>query len=238
MAAYDAVIREVQEKGIARDELDAVKVKFRSDYYSIARRRHGFYMPRFGLMHYLACFTLFDGDPDRVNTDPGRFSRRHAGAGAGRGAKNIWCRAIARSLIRRPVAKEVRDDAATASQDTFAASRSRAWARAARCLAATRTCDTLANGMQVVLAESRTFPKITGAALFSQRQCRGRARAPGPRGNDGYRGAHGHGHRAPAARSKRICAAWAPILARTPARTQARFRRSRPGGIFGASCWN
>ena len=25
-------------------------------------------MPRFGLMHYLACFTLFDGDPDRVNT--------------------------------------------------------------------------------------------------------------------------------------------------------------------------
>jgi len=25
-------------------------------------------MPRFGLMHYLACFTLFDGDPNRVNT--------------------------------------------------------------------------------------------------------------------------------------------------------------------------
>ena len=25
-------------------------------------------MPRFGLMHYLACFTLFDGDPDRVNS--------------------------------------------------------------------------------------------------------------------------------------------------------------------------
>jgi predicted Zn-dependent peptidase len=28
----------------------------------------GSYMPRFGLMHYLACFTLFDGDPDRINT--------------------------------------------------------------------------------------------------------------------------------------------------------------------------
>ena len=28
----------------------------------------GSYMPRFGLMHYLACFTLFDGDPNRVNT--------------------------------------------------------------------------------------------------------------------------------------------------------------------------
>ena len=25
-------------------------------------------MPRFGLMHYLACFTLFDGDPKRINT--------------------------------------------------------------------------------------------------------------------------------------------------------------------------
>ena len=25
-------------------------------------------MPRFGLMHYLACFTLFDGDPNRINT--------------------------------------------------------------------------------------------------------------------------------------------------------------------------
>ena len=28
----------------------------------------GSHMPRFGLMHYLACFTLFDGDPHRVNT--------------------------------------------------------------------------------------------------------------------------------------------------------------------------
>jgi len=28
----------------------------------------GSYMPRFGLMHYLACFTLFDGDPKRINT--------------------------------------------------------------------------------------------------------------------------------------------------------------------------
>jgi predicted Zn-dependent peptidase len=28
----------------------------------------GAHMPRFGLMHYLACFTLFDGDPQRINT--------------------------------------------------------------------------------------------------------------------------------------------------------------------------
>jgi zinc protease len=68
IAAYDEIIREVQEKGIAQDEIEAVKVKFRSDYYSMLEGGMGSYMPRFGLMHYLACFTLFDGDPDRVNT--------------------------------------------------------------------------------------------------------------------------------------------------------------------------
>ena len=39
-------------------------------------------MPRFGLMHYLACFTLFDGDPGRVNTILDEVSRRHARTGA------------------------------------------------------------------------------------------------------------------------------------------------------------
>ena len=68
IAAYDEVIREVQEKGISQDELEAVKVKFRSDYYSMLEGGMGSYMPRFGLMHYLACFTLFDGDPGRINT--------------------------------------------------------------------------------------------------------------------------------------------------------------------------
>ena len=50
------------------NELDPVKVKFRSDYYSMLEGGMGASMPRFGLMHYLACFTLFDGDPNRVNT--------------------------------------------------------------------------------------------------------------------------------------------------------------------------
>ncbi len=66
--AFDDVIREIQEKGITNEELDPVKVKFRSDYYSMLEGGMGSYMPRFGLMHYLACFTLFDGDPDRINT--------------------------------------------------------------------------------------------------------------------------------------------------------------------------
>jgi len=68
IAAFDEVIRELQEKGIGVEELDAVKVKYRADHYSMLEGGMGSYMPRFGLMHYLACFTLFDGDPDRVNT--------------------------------------------------------------------------------------------------------------------------------------------------------------------------
>jgi zinc protease len=65
---FDNIIREIQEQEISADELDSVKVKFRADYYSMLEGGMGSYMPRFGLMHYLACFTLFDGDPDRVNS--------------------------------------------------------------------------------------------------------------------------------------------------------------------------
>jgi len=68
VAVYDEVIEELQHKGVPQDELDAVKVKFRADYYSMLEGGMGSYMPRFGLMHYLACFTLFDGDPKRINT--------------------------------------------------------------------------------------------------------------------------------------------------------------------------
>lgn len=65
LAAFDAVIREVQEKGISANELEQLKVKWRSDYYSTLEGGH---MPRFGLMHLLACFTLFDNEPQLVNT--------------------------------------------------------------------------------------------------------------------------------------------------------------------------
>jgi zinc protease len=68
LAAYDAIVQEVREKGIEPSELEEVKVKFRSDYYSSLEGGHGSSFPRFGLMHYLACFTLFDGDPGLVNT--------------------------------------------------------------------------------------------------------------------------------------------------------------------------
>jgi len=68
LAAFDPVLREVQEKGITQEELDQLKVKWRSDYYSTLESGRGGSLPRFGLMHLLACFTLFDNEPQLVNT--------------------------------------------------------------------------------------------------------------------------------------------------------------------------
>ncbi len=68
LKAFDMVIREVQENGITEEELQQVKVKWRSDYYSTLEGGRGGYMPRYGLMHLLACFTLFDNDPQLVNS--------------------------------------------------------------------------------------------------------------------------------------------------------------------------
>ena len=67
LRAFDAVIHEVRENGITEDELQQIKVKWRSDYYSTLEGGRGGYMPRYGLMHLLACFTLFDDDPQLVN---------------------------------------------------------------------------------------------------------------------------------------------------------------------------
>jgi len=68
MAAYDAIVDDVRKNGIAPDELEHVKVKFRAEYYSSLEGGHGSSFPRFGLMHYLACFTLFDNDPTLINS--------------------------------------------------------------------------------------------------------------------------------------------------------------------------
>ena len=68
LAAFDAVLRGVQQNGISDDELQQLKIKWRSDYYSTLEGGRGGYMPRYGLMHLLACFTLFDNDPQLVNS--------------------------------------------------------------------------------------------------------------------------------------------------------------------------
>ncbi len=106
IAAFDSIIHDLQENGITEEELAPVKVKLRSDYYSMLEGGMGSHMPRFGLMHYLACFTLFDGDPNRINTLLDGFeavtpAEIQAAARKYLVAKN---RAI---VMRMPVAKEV-----------------------------------------------------------------------------------------------------------------------------------
>jgi predicted Zn-dependent peptidase len=68
LAAFDAVIHEVQQNGIGGSELDQLKVKWRSDFYAMLEGSYGGSIPKFGLMHLLACSTLFDGDPQLVNS--------------------------------------------------------------------------------------------------------------------------------------------------------------------------
>jgi zinc protease len=68
LATFDGMVREVHEKGISDSELDQLKVKWRSDYFATLEGGRGGYMPKYGLMHLLACFTLFDGEPGLVNT--------------------------------------------------------------------------------------------------------------------------------------------------------------------------
>jgi len=68
LAAFDRIIQEVQEKGITDSELAQLKVKWRSDYFATLEGGRGGHMPKYGLMHLLACFTLFDGQPQLVNS--------------------------------------------------------------------------------------------------------------------------------------------------------------------------
>ena len=105
ITAFDEVIREVQDKEISPDELEPVKVKFRSDFYSMLEGGMGSYMPRFGLMHYLACFTLFDGDPDRVNTTLDGFLAVTPAQAQSAAQKYLVPRNRA-IVVRQPVAKD------------------------------------------------------------------------------------------------------------------------------------
>ena len=67
LAEFDSVIADLQQNGVSEDELNQLKIKFRSDYYStLEGGRAG--MPRYGLMHLLACFSLFDNDPSLINS--------------------------------------------------------------------------------------------------------------------------------------------------------------------------
>src|SRR5208282_6495 len=98
---YRALVR---ARPLPASELEQVKVKLRSDFYSTLEGGAGSSVPRFGLMHYLACFTLFDGDPSLLNTALDGFLRvtpeeLHAAAGRVLRPEN---RSI---VLRLPVAK-------------------------------------------------------------------------------------------------------------------------------------
>src|SRR4029077_17778822 len=80
LAAYEEIISEMKETGITADELEPIKVKFRSNYYSMLEGGHGPSVPRYGLMHLLACFSLFDNEPGLVNTVLDGFMDVSAGA--------------------------------------------------------------------------------------------------------------------------------------------------------------
>jgi zinc protease len=104
IAAFDEVIREIQEQGITEEELAPVKVKLRAEFYSNLEGGMGAHMPRFGLMHYLACFTLFDGDPNRINTVLEGF-QAVTPAQVQAAAKKYLVPRNRAILIRKPVAK-------------------------------------------------------------------------------------------------------------------------------------
>lgn len=108
--AFDAVLREVREKGISQDELEQLKIKARSDYYSTLEGGRGGSMPRYGLMHLLACFTLFDNEPQLVNTILGGFlalKREEIQAASGK-----YLRPENRAIVfRTPVPKDAKEAA-------------------------------------------------------------------------------------------------------------------------------
>jgi zinc protease len=104
IAAFEEIMGEIRDKGIEEDELRQIQFKFRSDFYSHLEGGMGAHMPRFGLMHYLACFTLFDNDPQLINSVLDKFLA----------VKPEQVRDVARKmlvpqqrsiLIRRPVGK-------------------------------------------------------------------------------------------------------------------------------------
>jgi predicted Zn-dependent peptidase len=109
LAAFDEVIREIQEKGVSEDELAQLKVKWQSDYFSLLESGHGG-MPRYGLMHLLACFTLFDGEPQLVNEILGGFLSVTRGEILAAAQK--YLRKEKRAIVfRRPVAAGVQEAA-------------------------------------------------------------------------------------------------------------------------------
>jgi predicted Zn-dependent peptidase len=79
-------------------------VKFKSNYFSNLEGGHGAYIPRYGLMHLLACFSLFDNDPTLVNSILGGFMEVSPEA-VQSVARKLFTRHTRSIVIRQPVKK-------------------------------------------------------------------------------------------------------------------------------------
>jgi zinc protease len=110
LAVFDGIVRAMQEKGITDSELDQLKIKWRSDYFATLEGGRGGHLPKYGLMHLLACFTLFDGEPQLVNTILDGFLAvtKEQVQDAARKYLQAQNRAI---VFRKPVAKSAQEAA-------------------------------------------------------------------------------------------------------------------------------
>jgi len=104
LSAFDEIVGELRERPLPSADLEQIKVKLRSDYYSMLEGGLGSHVPRFGLMHYLACFTLFDGDPGLVNTALDGFLRVTPGE-VHAAARRVLQRENRSIVLRLPAAK-------------------------------------------------------------------------------------------------------------------------------------
>ena len=195
----------------------------------------GSYMPRFGLMHYLACFTLFDGDPHRVNTILDGFLAVTPEQVQAVAQKYLVPRnravlvATPRESRRCAMTTPATSDLLASSRPALGPERPVVWPK--------RTIRMLPNGLQVVLVESHTFPKISAPALFPQRQRRRRALRARPRRNDGHRRAHRH-RDAPQPPHRRGFAPHGRRPRHHAGADSSAISASRPRGIFRPACSN
>ncbi len=181
LAAYDAVIDAVREHGIERDELEQVKVKFRSEYVSSLEGGHGGSIPRYGLMHYLACFTLFDNDPSLVNSILDGFLQ--VTTEQVRAAAERYLDPQRRAIVFPPAVEERSGMMAiAATADPFAPdplAKVPELATERPVVWPARTYRKLANGLEVVLVESHTIPKFTGELYVRSGNANVATKAPG-----------------------------------------------------------
>ena len=70
--AVDEVIGAIRKDGITQDELKQAKVNFRSSFFDILE---GGIIPGFGRADLLAAFSLYDDDPNRINTILGELEK-------------------------------------------------------------------------------------------------------------------------------------------------------------------